>query len=147
VVLERRRDLLERTRQRDPQLQAVQARPRLALGGRRALGVHNPTTGGHPVDGARSDGLLRAQAVAVEDLAFEQVRHRRQVDVRVWPHVHAGPGRQPDRPHVVEEDERADHPPRRRREQPPHDQPPAEVTLAGGDLQIHRQRRTVVRRA
>lgn len=79
--------------------------------------------------------------VAVHELALEQIRHGRQVDMRVRPHVDAHPRCHPDGPHVVEEDERADHPPRHRRKQSPHHQAPAEVAFAGSDLQVHRERR------
>src|SRR4051794_3105380 len=45
----------------------------------------------------------------VHDLAVEQVRDRRQADVRMRPHVHARSEQELGRPHLVEEDEGPDH--------------------------------------
>ena len=42
-------------------------------------------------------------------LTREEVRHRREADVRMRPHVEANPGRDLDGTHVIEEDEWADH--------------------------------------
>src|SRR5262249_7098211 len=70
--------------------------------------VSSAAAGSHPVDLPGSDRLVRAEAVAVHDLAVEEVGHRRERDVRMRTHVDAGAGREVDRPHVVEEDERAD---------------------------------------
>ena len=60
----------------------------------------------------------RAERVAVIDRAGEQVRHRREADVRVRAHVHAGAGREMERraAHVIEEHERAEVPARRGRQ-------------------------------
>ena len=78
-----------------------------------------------------------AEAVAMDDLALEQVGHRREADVRVRPHVHARARRQLDRPHVVEEDERPDQPllargSARRTEKPPRSRARASITRAAG---------------
>jgi hypothetical protein len=54
----------------------------------------------------------------MDQVALEQVRHRRQSDVRMRPHIGPVAGRKRDRPEVVEEDERADHLGRQRRQQP-----------------------------
>jgi hypothetical protein len=108
VVMKRGLRLFLRARQRDPGLDPVQrtaAAANLVAG---ALRVNDPPAGEHPVHVARADRLERAEAVAVDDLALEQVRHRRQRDVRVRADIDPVAGRQLRRAHVVEEDERAD---------------------------------------
>jgi hypothetical protein len=98
----------------------VQALPRLARGHRRALGVHNAAAGRHPVDGAGLDHLVRAQTVAVIDLAFEEIGDGGEVDMRMRPHVHPLARREHGRPHVIEEHERPDHSPPRARQDAAH---------------------------
>jgi hypothetical protein len=82
--------------------------------------MHDAPPGGHPVDRPGLDPPLRTEAVPVKHSALEQVGHRGQVDVRVWPHVESLPRQQLVRPEVVEEDERAHHPPLCGRQQPGH---------------------------
>ena len=65
----------------------------------------------------------------MQDLALEQIGHGREPDVRVRPHVHALPGRERDRPEVIEEDERTDALARERGQHAPHLEP-AEVARA-----------------
>ena len=50
-----------------------------------------------------------ALAVAVHDVAVEQVGHGGEPDMRVRAHVHALAGDELHRAHLVEEDERPDH--------------------------------------
>ena len=71
------------------------------------------------------DGDLGAHAVAVGDLAVEQIGDGGEADVRVRAHVDAArdAGRELDRPHVVEEHERPDHPVLREGQHPPHLEP------------------------
>ena len=109
VVHERRLGLLLLGWQRHPGLDAEQALTRAAALGARALGMDDAAPGAHPVHRAGLDRLLGPQAVAVQDLALEQVGQRREVDVRVGAHVDALVGQELRRPHLVEEDERADH--------------------------------------
>src|SRR3954464_11775888 len=45
--------------------------------------------GRHPVYRARADGHLRAEAVAVQNLAIEQISDGRKVDVRMRAYVNA----------------------------------------------------------
>jgi hypothetical protein len=71
--------------------------------------MDDAAAGGHPVDVAGPDDLVRSEAVAVLDRALEEVGDGGEVDVRVRAHVHALAGREGRRSHVVEEDERADH--------------------------------------
>ena len=56
----------------------------------------------------------------MEDLALEQIGDGRQPDVGMRAHVDAAGQQELGRPHLVEEDERADHLPRRRRQRAPH---------------------------
>jgi hypothetical protein len=92
VVHEFGLDFLLRLRQPDPELQAVHPRAGFSQFRAGALGMHDAAPGGHPVDRAGLDRLQRSEAVAMHDLALEQVRHGREVDVRVRPHVEALPG-------------------------------------------------------
>ena len=72
--------------------------------------------GDHPVQRAGADDLVGAGAVAVMEVALEQVGHRAEADMRMWPHIDALPGQQLCRPGLIEEDERSDHLPFRRRQ-------------------------------
>ena len=116
--------------QRDPGLDAVH---RAALGARllEALGVRDAAAGDHPVDLVGLDGLLHADAVAMHDLAGEQIGDRGEPDVRVRAHVDGlrDTRREGHRADVVEEDERADHVPARERQHAP-DFEAAEVAAA-----------------
>ena len=117
VVRERGVGFLVFLRQRDPGLDAVQ---RAALGARllEALRVGDAAAGDHPVHFVGLDGLLHAHAVAMHDLAREQVGDRREADVRMRPHVDGfrEPRREVFGPDVIEEDERPDHVPPRERQ-------------------------------
>jgi hypothetical protein len=98
-----------------------------------ALGVDDAAPRGHPVHLARRDDLVVAQAVAVVDLALEQVGDGGQPDVRVRPHVHALPRQEVSRAHVVQEDEGPDHAALVEGQDAPDLQPAAEVLLPGFD--------------
>ena len=76
--------------------------------------------GGHPVELAGPDRQLRAERVPVHDLAVEQIGDGRQADMGMRPHIHAGPEQELGRPHLVEEDEGADHLPLRRGQRAAH---------------------------
>jgi hypothetical protein len=69
----------------------------------------DPSSGGHQIHRARLDPLVNAEAVAVVDRSGEQIGDGRKVDMRVRPDVDALPGIEMRRPHLVEEDEGADH--------------------------------------
>ena len=71
--------------------------------------MHDAAPGRHQVHGSRLDQLAVAQAVAMHDLAFEQVGDRREADVRMRPHVDAAARRKHGRAHVIEKHERPDH--------------------------------------
>src|SRR5512147_1194644 len=98
--------------QRHPGLDAVQM-VTLAPRALEALRVGDATPGRHPVDLARADRLFRAHAVAVHNLAREQIGDRRQANVWVRSHVdRAGHTRRHVYwTHMIEEDEGADHAP------------------------------------
>ena len=80
-------------RQRHPGLDAEEPGAARFTSVRGALGMDDAAPGRHPVDLARADGHLRAEAVAVHDLAIEQIGHGRKPDVRVRAHVDALPSR------------------------------------------------------
>src|SRR5688500_2478 len=104
MVRERRFDFLVLLRQGDPGLDAVQV-PALPPRALESLGMRDAAASGHPVDLERPDRLLEPEAVAMHDLAFEEVGHGRQADVGVGPYVH-GPGnagRKIHRAHAIEE--------------------------------------------
>jgi len=107
-VLERRRRLLGRLGQRDPELQPVAGVRRVQQVFGRALGVDDAAAGLHPVHRAGLDALHHAGGVAMHDCALEQVGERGQADVRMRPYVVIRAGLHGDRAEVVEEHERAD---------------------------------------
>ncbi len=108
-MLERRRRFLLGLGQRDPALDPVHRLPVAALQVGRAFGVGDAAARRHQVHLAGHDRERIALAVAVHDLAVEQVGHGRQPDVRVRAHVDAVSGDELHRAHLVEEDERPDH--------------------------------------
>lgn len=92
-----------------PGLDAEELLARAQPLGRGALGMHDPAAGLHPVHRARLDRHVRAKAVAVMDLALEEIGQRREVDVRVRAHVDALVGQELGGAHLIEEDEGAYH--------------------------------------
>ena len=114
------RALLVRLRQRRPGLYAEQPRTLAALLRRRALGMDDAAAGRHQVQLAGADRQRRAEAVAVHDLAVEQVGDGGKPDVRVRAHVDAGADQELGRSHLVEEDEGADHLPAHRGQRTAH---------------------------
>ena len=68
--------------------------------------------GRHQIHLARRDCLEGAEQIAMVDRAGEQIGHGGEVDMRMRADVDAVAGRQPGRPHLVEEDERPDRRPR-----------------------------------
>jgi hypothetical protein len=71
--------------------------------------MHDALAGGHQVDFARPDRQRRSEAVAVEDLAVEQVGDGGEADMRMRAHVDALSKLELGGSHLVEEDEGADH--------------------------------------
>src|SRR5689334_5765956 len=79
VVREARGNFFLAVRQRDPGLDAVHGaafRARLL----EALRMRDAGTGNHPVDLAGTDRLLRADVVAMHDLALEEIGNGREPD-------------------------------------------------------------------
>ena len=116
MMLEARLRSLRGERERDPALNPVHAdtgRPRRGTG---ALGVDDALPCDHPVDVAGKMRLQRAQAVAVIELALEEVGDGGELDVRMGPDVKALTRREARRTHVVQEDEGADKAALRRRQ-------------------------------
>jgi hypothetical protein len=112
--------------------------------------VHDAATGNHPVDLVRPDTLSETQTVTMQDLALEQIGDRGQPDMRMRPHIERAAGREFDRSHLVEEDERADATSLRGRQHPSHDDAVAQGTLRGNDSRLDHHRiltGTIVRRA
>src|SRR4051812_44089493 len=103
---EARLAFLVRARQRHPSLDAEQLALALdasLLSG--ALGVDDATACAHQVHGPGPDRDLGAEAVAVHDLAVEQIGDGSEPDMRVWAHVHAGADEELGRAHLIPEDE------------------------------------------
>ena len=98
--------------QRDPGLDAVQ---RTAFGTRffESLGMGDATACDHPVHFFGLYRLHHAHAVAMHDLAREQIGHRRKSDVRMRTHVDGlrETGGEVFRADVIEKYEGADHVP------------------------------------
>jgi hypothetical protein len=64
--------------------------------------------------------------------------------MRMRAHVHAAPGNELHRAHLIEEDERADHLPLAVRQRPPHRKAVAEVAHPRNDDQFERVARIFV---
>src|SRR6185312_5782605 len=120
VVVELGLGLLVPARQRNPELQAIEARARLPQLTARALRMNDAAAGGHPVDITGSDRLLRSQTVTMHDLALEEISDGREPDVRMGSYIDAPSGWEIGGAHVIEEDERADEPAHRRRQHTAH---------------------------
>ena len=132
VVHERRRTFLVRLGQRRPGLDAEQPRTHGALLGRCAFRMHDAGPRRHQVELPRLDGNGAAEAVAVHDLAVEQIGHGGEPDVRMRAHVDAGADEELRRTHLIEKDKRPDHLPPRRRQGAAHGEA-AEVASARHD--------------
>lgn len=74
----------------------------------------------HPVDVAWRDQLHAADAVAVQKVAFQQVAHSGQADVRVTADIAVRFGAQSDGAHVVKKHKGADRPLERSRQHTAH---------------------------
>src|SRR3546814_1267216 len=82
--------------------------------------MHDAAAGRHQVDVARPDDEFGAEAVAVLDLAVEEIGYGRKPDMPMRLDVERLAGAQQGRYHPVEEDERADEPETPRRQGAPH---------------------------
>jgi hypothetical protein len=93
--------------------------------------VGDTTAGRHQVELPGLDQLLRAQAVEVEHLAFEQPGHRLQAHVRVRAYAEGAPCVRDDRAHVVRKAPCADGPAGPVREDAAHGERPDPAGTAG----------------
>lgn len=135
VVDESRVAFLLRLWQRYPGLDAEEALagpPALVV---RSFRMDDAASCLHPVHRPRFDGEVRAKAVAVPDLAFEEIGDGREVDVRMRTHVDPLVGQELRRPHLVEEDEGTHHLPLGRRQRAAHLHL-AEIDRAGDDQHL-----------
>ena len=136
-MVEGRRLVLVRFRERDPGLDRLDAVASCALLGRRALGMYDAAAGGHPVHSAGANGLDSSEAVAMIKCAFEEPRHRGEADMRVRTDIQPLAGRHHGRPEMVEEHEGPHISPGMGRQDAAHCET-AQVALAGIDDQIDR---------
>ncbi len=132
------RRLLVALGQSDPGLDAE--KPRLLRQPRAiaALGMGDAAPGGHPIHIARPDRLHIAEAVAMDDLAGEEIGHGGEPDMRVRPHVEAVPALEQRRSHCVEEDEGPDHAAVDERQHAAHLEAVTEVAGARDDRHLDR---------
>src|SRR5215472_5715154 len=78
--------------------------------------MHDPTTRCHPIHYARADRHHCAKTVTMNYFSLEQIRDRREVDVRMWSDINTLSDAELGRPHLVEENEGADRLPHPRRQ-------------------------------
>src|ERR1700747_2142366 len=78
--------------------------------------MHKATSCRHPIHSAGSDWHHSAKAVPVDYFAVKQICDGSEVDVRMWADINTLSDTKLDRPHMVEENERADHFPHPRRQ-------------------------------
>ena len=64
---------------------------------------------GHQIDRAGLDRREGAERIAVIDRAGIEIGHRREIDVRMRADINAGADIEMRGPHLIEEDEGADH--------------------------------------
>ncbi len=114
-------------------------RPRASRLRAAPLGVHDPAPGEHPVNVAWANRLHRTEAVAVINLAVEEIGDSRELYVRMGTNVQAHPERQMNRSDVVEKDERSDQTPAHRRQRAAHCEA-ADVARPRFDDELYRVR-------
>src|SRR3546814_3867580 len=120
--------------QRYPGLYAVHVRP-VNTHVFKSFAVRDTAARDHPVDLAGADFLFETEAVAMGDLARIKIGHGRKADMRVRAHIEIArdAGRQFQWPHMIEKDERPDHPARGEVQNPPDDETAAQITFAHVD--------------
>jgi hypothetical protein len=137
-MLERGRDFFLAFRKRDPALDAEH----LLARGAHTPGVRSecamPLPGGHQVHRAGRDLLLLPSLSRCMMRAVEQIGDGGEPDMRMRPHVHALPGDELHRPHLIEEDEGADHLPLAVGQRAAHGEAVAEIAHARHDDEIER---------
>ncbi len=135
VVRKARRAFLLRIRQRDPALEPMDGLAVASMLGGRALGMHNSAPGRHPVHFARTNGRGASEAVAMHDLAVEEIGDGCKPDMGMRPHVDPLTGAEFGRAEMIEEDEGSDHAPARVRQRAAHGEM-AEIDAARHDHEI-----------
>src|SRR4029453_7306669 len=118
MMMELRFRLLMSLGKSHPKLNAVDGSSLSRFG--TALRVDDAPPRGHPIDLAGTDGLMGAQAVAMDDLAFKKIGHRGQIDMGMGTHVHPLARGKDGGAHVVEEDKGAHQAAAGGGKQPPH---------------------------
>jgi hypothetical protein len=80
--------------------------------------VGDAAAGCHPVNFARAYRLHDTETVTMQEFALKKIRDGGKADVRVWRNIEATINLQYFWPHLVQEDEGANHAPLGRREYP-----------------------------
>lgn len=124
--------VLDLIRQGNPGLDAEQRSGLAAHFLTGAFGVGDTVAGDHPVHLTRIDHLVGARAVAVVEFSLVEIGDGRQPDMGMGPHVDTATGEELGRPHLIEEDEGADHLAVRRGEGAP-DLEPAQIAGPGNN--------------
>jgi len=95
--------------QGDPDLESVQKEIGSPKPFRGTFRVHDPFSGGHPIDRPGLDLDFIAQGIAVHDAALEKKGQGRKADVRMGHDVKILPFAELYRAHMVDEDKGANH--------------------------------------
>ncbi len=105
-----------------------------------AFAMGDAAAGGHPVHRAGPDRLHAPQAVAVQDLAPDEIGDGGEADVRMGADIEPGAGPQDRRAELVEEDERPHHAALGGGQHPADREAVAEVAKAGRDGELDLRR-------
>src|ERR1019366_10488081 len=108
-MLKRGVGFLLRPWKRDPALNSEEALAALARAQRAALGVRNPSPGGHEVHCPRGNLERIAFTVAMHDAAIEKIGDGRKPDMGMRANIHASASDELHRPHLIKENERTNH--------------------------------------
>src|SRR4029079_2251465 len=95
----------------------------------------------HPIDRAGADRLHAADTVAMHDLAFEEIGHGCEADMRMRPDIEPGAGREACRPHMIEEDEGAEGAALGKGQHAAYLEPVTKIARAGLDRHFERRAR------
>jgi hypothetical protein len=98
--------------------------------------MHYTSARRHQVHGTCLDRLCVAEAVAMNDFALEQIRYRRESNVRVRSDRNALTRWKLSRAHVIKEDKRTDHTSLSRRQNATHRKLP-KIPFFGFDGQLN----------
>ena len=98
-----------------------------------AFGMHDASSGSHPVDFTGPYRLHGAQTVAMQDFTLKQPSHGGQTDVRMGSYIQADAGLQDIGPHLIQKNERPHHAPTRSGQGAANLESIAEIAGAGND--------------